>query len=81
MTLQGGARLIEVDPQQWDDRRYFWLNEHNPTFLPADPPTKAGEERFEVEFNIDANKRLLVTARDLKTGRLIYKDYPMVRLT
>ena len=34
-----------------------------------------------VEFGIDGNKRLLITARDLRTGRLTHKDYPVVKLT
>jgi molecular chaperone DnaK (HSP70) len=57
------------------------MNEHSPTFLDADPPGVQGEPRFDVEFTIDANKRLLITARDLKTGNLVLKDFPVVRLT
>ena len=36
----------------------FWMNEHQPTFLTAEPPAQRGEARFEVEFSIDENKRL-----------------------
>ena len=77
----GAARLSSVTPDDEDRRTYFWMNEGNPTFLIADPPAKQGEARFEIAFSIDGNKRLLVTAHDLKTGRVIYRDYPVVKLT
>ena len=57
------------------------MNEQNPTFLIAEPPAEQGEARFEVEFNIDANKRLTLTARELTTGSLALKNYPVVKLT
>jgi hypothetical protein len=37
--------------------------------------------RFEVAFGIDGNKRLLITALDLQTGRVTHRDYPVVKLT
>ena len=77
----GAARLTSVTPDDEDRRTYFWMNEHNPTFLTADPPAKQGEARFEVEFNIDGNKRLLITTRDLKTGQATHRNYPVVKLT
>lgn len=77
----GAARIVQVTPDEQDQRTYFWMNEGSPTFLVADPPAKKGEPRFEVEFNIDGNKRLLITAKDLKTGRTVLKDYPVVKLT
>jgi len=77
----GAARLSTVTPDEEDQRTTFWMNEGNPTFLVADPPAKRGEPRFEVAFAIDANKRLLITARDLKSGQTLYRDYPVVKLT
>jgi molecular chaperone DnaK len=77
----GAARITSVAPDEEDRRTFFWMNEHNPTFLSADPEAKQGEARFEVEFNIDGNKRLLITTRDLKTGKTLYRDYPVVKLT
>jgi molecular chaperone DnaK (HSP70) len=77
----GAARVVQVTPDEEERRTYFWVNEHSPTFLHADPPARPGEPRFEVEFGIDANKRLLLTARDLVTGRLTHRDYPVVKLT
>lgn len=77
----GAARVVEVTADAVERRSKFWMNEDNPTFLPANPPARAGETRFEVEFHIDGNKRLLITARDLKTGRLTHKDFPVVKLT
>jgi molecular chaperone DnaK (HSP70) len=79
--LSGAARVIHVSPDEDERRYYFWINEHSPTFLHADPPAQRGEARFEVEFGIDGNKRLLITARDLKTKRVTYRDHPVVKLT
>jgi len=77
----GAARVVNVTPDEEDRRTHFWLNEHTPTFLAADPPGRAGEARFEVTFGIDGNKRLLITARDLQNGRVTHRDYPVVKLT
>lgn len=77
----GAARMVQVTPDEDERRAYFWMNEHSPTFLRADPPGKQSEARFQVEFNIDGNKRLLITARDLKTGQVTHRDYPVVKLT
>ncbi len=76
----GDARLIQITPEEEERRNYFWMNAKNPTFLTADPPASEGERRFEVEFSIDDKKRLLLTARDLKTGRVILRDYPVVKM-
>ena len=77
----GAARVVQLSPEEEDRRHYFWLNEHCPLFLAANPPAQPGEPRFAVEFGIDMNKRLLLTARDLKTGRVIHRDHPLVKLT
>ena len=79
--LSGAARVTHVSPDEEDRRYYFWINEHNPTFLHANPPAQRGEARFEVEFGIDGNKRLVITARDLKMKRVTHRDYPVVKLT
>jgi hypothetical protein len=70
-----------LSPDEDERRSRFWVNEGAPTFLLADPPGTKGEDRFSVEFGVDANKRLLLTARDLRTGRLTHRDYPVVKLT
>jgi molecular chaperone DnaK (HSP70) len=77
----GAARITRLTADDQEKRTMFWMNEHNQTFLVADPPAQRGEARFEVEFFIDENKRLTLTARDLKTGRLTHKDYPVIKLT
>jgi molecular chaperone DnaK (HSP70) len=77
----GAARVTYVSADEEDRRYFFWINEHSPTFLHAEPPAERGEPRFEVEFDIDCNKRLLITARDLKTKRVTHRDYPVVKLT
>ena len=77
----GGARMIDVSPEEEERRTYFWLNEDSPTFLQTQLPTKSGDRCFRVEFSIDENKRLLITSRDLKSMKITHKDYPVVKLT
>ena len=77
----GAARITRITPHDQERRAMFWMNEQHPTFLHADPPALRGEARFNVEFFIDENKRLTMTARDLKTGRLTHQDYPVIKLT
>jgi hypothetical protein len=79
--ISGAARLAVLGPEEEENRTFFWINENNPTFLEAQPPAQKGEPRFEAEFGIDGNKRLLITVRDLKTKQMIYRDHPVVRLT
>ena len=77
----GAARLASISPDIEEERSYFFINENSPTFLCANPPAAKGESIFKVEFSIDGNKRLLITSRDLRTGELTHKDYPVVKLT
>lgn len=77
----GAARLMEVTAAELSGRSHFWINEETPTFLDAEPPANQGEACFGVEFGIDANKRLLVTATDLRSKQTVLKDYPVVKLS
>jgi molecular chaperone DnaK (HSP70) len=78
----GAARLIPVSPSEQEQRARFWMNEQTPTFLVVgDTDIKQGDARFEVEFKVDINKRLTITARDIKSGQLVLVDHPVVRLT
>ncbi len=77
----GNARITAVSFEDEDRRNHFWLNEDNPTFLKADPPTQKGQPRFLIEFGVDGNKRLLITVRDILANRLIHRDLPVVKLT
>ncbi|MCH2232483.1 MAG: Hsp70 family protein [Crocinitomicaceae bacterium] len=77
----GAARLTTLTPDLEEERSFFWMNEDNPTFLRADPPAEKGKPRFEVTFSIDGNKRLLITAKDLKTGKKTHINYPVIKLT
>jgi len=76
----GSMRLIEMPCNIDEGRARFWMNENNPTFLVADPPAALNEARFELTFGIDGNKRLLLTAWDMKTGATVKRDHPVARL-
>jgi molecular chaperone DnaK (HSP70) len=77
----GAARLIQLTPEEEERRSHFWMNEGSPTFLTVDSPVGQGEACYEVEFSIDQNKRLLISARNLQTGQMTHRDYPVVKLT
>lgn len=63
-----------------DSLRYFWINEECPAFVHASPPGLRGEKRFPVSFTIDGNKRLCVSVWDLRTGSVLMKDEPLIKL-
>lgn len=75
----GAARFQKR--QEADITSTFWVNEKNPTFIHAYPKAKRGDKRFPVQFSIDGNKRLCVTVRDVRTGRMLLQDHPVVKLT
>ena len=77
----GAARIQRLSLEEQEQRARFWMNEHNRTFLTAHPPAKGGKERFEVQFRVDENKRLVITVRDLETSELIYENLQVVKLT
>ncbi len=77
----GGARAVTVTSQQQQERSSLWLNEDSPTFLEADPPAKAGAERFRLDFRVDAQKRLTVSAFDLERRSWVLDQQPVVRLS
>jgi molecular chaperone DnaK len=76
----GAARITQVTPHDLESRRLFWMNEQSPTFLVTEKPAAPSEPCFDVEFNIDYNKRLTITARDRSSGQLVLHDHPVVRL-
>lgn len=76
----GGVRLLDLPDGERERKKMFWMNEHAPLFIAASPPAMRNESRFEISFSLDTNKRLLITARDTKTGQFVMKDQPVVRL-
>jgi molecular chaperone DnaK len=76
----GGARAVPVSPQQQQEQSTRWLNEDRPTFLYADPPAAAGADRFRLDFRIDAQKRLTVSAFDVERRVWVLDRQPVVQL-
>jgi molecular chaperone DnaK (HSP70) len=56
------------------DSGQLWVNEGEIPLIPADPPAMRGEPRFELCFSITASRDLLVSARDLRTGRQVLNN-------
>jgi molecular chaperone DnaK len=77
----GGARILAVSADEKERRSHFWMNETAPTFLTPSQPVKSAEPAFRISFGIDGNKRLLLTAREIASGRLLYSDYPVIQLS
>ncbi len=74
----GAARFqSREDPEA---ASHFWVNEQCPCFIHAHPKAAKGEKRFAVRFTIDGNKRLCVTVFDNRTGKVIMRDHPVVKL-
>lgn len=76
----GGARTVAVTPQRHQERTRLWLNEDSPTFLEAAPPAAAGTDRFRLDFRIDSQRRLTVSAFDIERRTWVLDRYPVVRL-
>jgi molecular chaperone DnaK len=79
----GGYRLVETLTENQDQVKTVnrWMNERNPTLLIANPPAKKGEITFEVWFDVDGNKRLLLSSRDARTGRMVMERAPVAQLS
>lgn len=77
----GEVRLFPLEKREFEGQHLYWMNEHTPAFLKANPPAKKGDTRFEVFFEIDENKMLLLTADDLVTGERLFSKFPAIRLS
>lgn len=76
----GAIRLMSETGADQADDICFWMNEASPLFMKAEPAAEKGSVRFQVDFNISANKMLLLTAEDMLTGKIIFDRYPVIRL-
>jgi molecular chaperone DnaK (HSP70) len=76
----GGARAVAVTSQHRQEQATLWLNEDSPTFLTADPPAAAGTDRFRLDFRIDSQKRLTVSAFDIQRQIWVLDGHPVVQL-
>lgn len=58
------------------------LNESSPTLGRLDPPHSPSDKaaRLELAFGVDAERWLIATVRDLKSGKVILNGTPVVRL-
>ncbi len=77
-----GDRAILMVNGGFEMRQVIPLNDQDGarTVAYLEPPGKAGEDRVEVEFNVDQNRTLRVTVYDLLTKRVLLRDVPVVEL-
>jgi hypothetical protein len=80
-TPGGGVRLAGPAQDAGTPGQVVHANERSPTLLPATPPARKGEPRFECTFTVDADRNLCISARDLVTGTLVKVNAPVHRLT
>jgi hypothetical protein len=52
----------------------------SPVVVPVHPPGRIGERRILLEFRVDGQKRLLLTARDLREDKTLWEDKPIADL-
>jgi molecular chaperone DnaK (HSP70) len=73
---------IRSSPRVTTDYEHICLNPDNPTFIVADPPInrERDKQRILCSFEIDGNRRLLVTAVDNLAGKTVLRGHPVVRL-
>lgn len=77
-----GERSILLVDGGSDRRNVAALNDREGarTVAHLDPPGRAGRDRIEVQFLVDANRTLCVTVLDLETRRTLLRDQPVVAL-
>ena len=58
------------------------LNESNPALGRLNPPHPPGDKhpRLEIGFGVDSNRWLIATVKDLKTGKMLMTQEPVVRV-
>jgi molecular chaperone DnaK (HSP70) len=80
-VMFGGRAILMVDGAI-ELRQVIPLNDEDGsrTVAQLDPPGKAGEDRVEVIFSVDANRTLRVTVTDLLTHRVLLENAPVVEL-
>ncbi len=77
-----GDRAILMVDGALEMRRVMPLNDEDGsrTVARLDPPGKAGEDRVEVEFDVDQNRMLRVTVHDIQQKKHLLRNVPVVEL-
>ena len=76
MTDEG---TLQVEENISEEQKFF-VNEAKPEIIHLDPPTKNGEKRLEITFDISLNKDLLITVKDLRRNMTTWKRKKSIRL-
>lgn len=76
---QGGVLFLSSETNHGAGKAVF-LNPRGAEFIEASPPAEKGETRFSVEFRIDENRFLTVSAVDLRDGRVVLENMAVVKL-
>lgn len=76
---QGGVLFLSSETNHGAGKAVF-LNPRGAEFIEASPPAEKGETRFSVEFRIDENRFLTVSAVDLRDERVVLENMAVVKL-
>ena len=79
-STDGSVHVLPLTGEESSAEKRFWMNERNPLFLHADTQTRRGVPQFEITFDINANKMLLINVKNLVSGAQVLSSHPVVRL-
>jgi hypothetical protein len=74
-------RMVEVSVDDRHERGRFWMNEDARGFCRPTHPGAAARTAFACTSKSTPAKRLLITAEDLRTCKLVFDRTPVVKLT
>lgn len=80
-----GSREVVFDEKGWIslvNSRTSDVRESvgEPIVIPVQPAGRVGERRVLLEFSVDSQKRLVLSARDLREEKTLWEDRPIVSL-
>ncbi len=79
---EGNVRKLGGEATSGDVAVVVPLNESNPTLGYLDPPHPPSDRspRLEIAFGVNEDRWLIATVMDLRTGKLLMNEEPVVRL-
>jgi hypothetical protein len=81
-SLIDSSGALTTESRVRSNYHHICLNQRSPTFIVADPPISLQRDRrrFLCSFQVDGNRRLLITVLDNLAGKHLLENHPVVRL-
>ncbi|NES23780.1 MAG: Hsp70 family protein, partial [Symploca sp. SIO3E6] len=80
VTFDAQGRMSSSQLHQYEEYRSLESQHQQVCVARLDPPGKLNKDRISVKFEVDEERVLLVTVRDLLTGRLLVKKKAIAKL-